>query len=180
MIKYEKWLMAIIMLAAVALFLIAGSAFAGQAVVTWTNPTARTDGSPLTNLAGTEVEFGTCSGTAFGTVIGAQAVTGTATTLTITGLTAGTYCFRAQSVDANNLHSAWSAVASKVVPVAPPNPPTIVTISTIAFQLRQVKPGVFALVRSGSVIKGESCDLLPGLGQFGVSQGKVAICGEAS
>jgi hypothetical protein len=35
MIKYQKWLMALIMLAAVALFLMAGSASAQTKTVTW-------------------------------------------------------------------------------------------------------------------------------------------------
>lgn len=169
------------MLALLALLVLAGSAVAGQAVVTWTNPTARTDGTALTaaQIGSTEVDHGTCSGTAFGTSSGTQSATGAATTLTITGLVPGTYCFRARTVDTSGVQSGWSAVVSKVVPVAAPNPPTIVTVSTIAFQFKQWSDGrnSFALVRSGSVEKGVACELLPGLGSFGVAQGKVAVCG---
>jgi hypothetical protein len=171
-----------IMLAMVAVcLLLAKSAIAGQAVVTWTNPTTRTDGSafPLSAIGSTQVEYGTCSGTAFGTVAGNQSATGGATTLTITNLAAGTWCFRARSVDTSGLQSGWSAIASKVVPVAPPNPPTIVTVATTAYVLKQWADGrkVFSLVQSGSVPLGIECDLLPGLPGFGIADGKVAVCG---
>lgn len=181
MIRYEKWLMALIMLGALALFLIAGSAFAGQAVVTWTNPTARTDGTALTaaQIGSTEVEYGTCSGTAFGTVTGTQAVTGAGTTLTITGITAGTYCFRARTHDTLNNLSAWSNIASKVVPMAPPNPPVLVTVSTYAYEFRPRTFGGFKLVRVADVQIGAPCAEIPGLTDsgFGIAEGKVAICG---
>lgn len=173
--KYEKWLMALIMLGAVALFLMAGSAFAGQAVVTWTNPTTRTDGStfPSSQIGSTEVEYGLCSGGTLVTTTGAQAVTGAATTLTILSLPAGTWCFRARTVDTGNVHSGWSAVVSKVVPVAPPNPPVIVTVSTIAYEM-QVRRGQLRLVRS-RVPLGVECEptKIAGLGMVG---DKIAFC----
>lgn len=179
--KYQKLLMALILLGALALLLLAGSAFAGQAVVTWTNPTARTDGSALTaaQIGSTEVEYGTCSGTAFGTVTGTQAVTGAATTLTVLNLAAGTYCFRARTHDTANNLSAWSNIASKVVPVAPPNPPVIVTVSTYAYEFRPRLLGGFKLVRVADVQMGVPCAEIPGLtgSGFGIADGKVAICG---
>lgn len=178
--KYEKWLMAIVMLVALALFLLAGSAFAGQAVVTWTNPTARTDGSALTaaQIGSTEVEYGTCSGTAFGTATGTSAVTGAGTALTILNLAPGTYCFRARTHDTGNNLSAWSNIASKVVPLALPNPPTIVTVSTYAYEFRQRVLGGFKLVRVADVPMGIPCAEIPGLAGsgFGLADGKVAIC----
>lgn len=181
MIKYEKWLMALIMLGALALFLLAGKAFAGQAVVTWTNPTARTNGAalPSTEIGSTQVEWGTCSGTAFGTTSGTQSATGAATTLTITNLAAGTYCFRARTVDTLNGYSLWSNIASKVVPLAPPNPPVLVTISTYAYEFRPRTLGGFKLVRVADVQIGVACAEIPGLTEtdFGIADGKVAICG---
>lgn len=172
--KYEKGLM--------ALFLLAGSALAGEAVVTWTNPTTRTNGAalPSTEIGSTQVEWGTCSGTAFGTTSGTQSATGAATTLTITNLAAGTYCFRARTVDTLNGYSLWSSIASKVVPLAPPNPPTIVTVSTYAYEFRPRTFGGFKLVRVADVKKGVPCSEIPGLtgSGFGIAEGKVAICGE--
>ena len=173
--KYQKLLMALILLGALALLLLAGSAFAGQAVVTWTNPTTRTDGSALTaaQIGSTEVEYGTCSGTAFGTPTGAQSVTGAATTLTVTNLAAGTWCFRARTVDTGSNHSAWSAVVSKVVPVAPPSPPVLVTVSTVAYEMR-FRRGQLRLVRS-RVPLGVECEptKIAGLGMVG---DKIAFC----
>ena len=172
--KYEKGLM--------ALFLLAGSALAGEAVVTWTHPTARTDGTafPLTAIGSTLVEYGTCSGTAFGTASGNQSVTGAATTLTVTNLAAGTWCFHARTVDTGGAQSNWSAAVSKVVPVAPPNPPTIVTVSTYAYEFRPRMFGGFKLVRVADVKQGVPCSEIPGLtgSGFGIAEGKVAICGE--
>lgn len=179
--KYQKLLMALILLGALALLLLAGSAFAGQAVVTWTNPTARTDGSALTaaQIGSTEVEYGLCSGGTLVTATGAQAVTGAATTLTVLNLPAGTWCFRARTVDTGNNHSGWSAVVSKVVPVAPPNPPVIVTVSTYAYEFRPRVLGGFKLVRVADVQMGIPCAEIPGLTDsgFGIADGKVAICG---
>jgi hypothetical protein len=166
---------------ALMLFFIAGAAFAGQAVVTWTNPTARTDGSVLTaaQIGSTEIEYGTCSGTAFGTVTGTSAVTGAGTTLTILNLAPGAYCFRARTHDTGNNLSAWSNIASKVVPVAAPNPPVIVTISTYAYEFRPRTFGGFKLVRVADVPMGAPCSEIPGLTEvgFGIADGKVAICG---
>jgi hypothetical protein len=179
--KYQKWLMALIMLGALALFLLAGNAFAGQAVVTWTNPTARTDGSALTaaQIGSTEVEYGTCSGTAFGTATGTSAVTGAGTALTILNLAPGTYCFRARTHDTSNNLSAWSNIASKVVPMAPRNPPVLVTVSTYAYEFRPRTFGGFKLVRVADVQMGAPCSEIPGLtgAGFGIADGKVAICG---
>lgn len=150
-------------------------------MVTWTNPTTRTDGSALTaaQIGSTEVEYGTCSGTAFGTPTGAQSVTGAATTLTVTNLAAGTWCFRARTVDTGSNHSAWSAVVSKVVPVAPPSPPTLVTIATYAYEFRPRLIGGFRLVRVADVPMGIPCAQIPGLTEFslGIADGKVAVCG---
>jgi hypothetical protein len=58
--KYQKWLMALIMLGALALFLIAGSAFAGTATVSLTPPTLRTDGSTITGALTYRYDIGTC------------------------------------------------------------------------------------------------------------------------
>jgi hypothetical protein len=179
-VKYEKILMALIMLGAVALFLLAGSAFAGQAVVTWTNPTTRTDGSALTSaqIGSTEVEYGTCSGTAFGTVTGTSATTGAGTSLTISNLAPGTYCFRARTHDTANNVSDWSSIASKVVPVAPPNPPVIVTVATTAYEFRMYSGGSLRLVRATGVLPlGVECAPIPGLTGYGIVGDRVGKCG---
>lgn len=169
----------IMLLLAILLFFFVGGAFAGEAVVSWTNPTTRTDGSALTAIGSTKVEWGTCSGSAFGTTQGSQSTTGAATTITITGLPAGSVCFRAATVDTAGLQSGWSNIASKVVPVAPPNPPVIVTVSVYAYEFRPRTLGGFKLVRVADVPMGVPCSEIPGLtaSGFGIADGKVAICG---
>lgn len=179
--KYQKLLMALIMLGAVALFLMVGNAFAGEATVTWTNPTTRTDGSALaaSQIGSTKIEWGTCQGSSFGAAAGSASAVGAATSLVVQNLPAGTYCFRAATIDAAGLQSGWSAVASKVVPVAPPNPPVIVTVSTYAYEFRPRVLGGFKLVRVADVQMGIPCAEIPGLtgSGFGIADGKVAICG---
>lgn len=154
-------------------------AFAGTATVTWTNPTARTDGTalPASQIGSTRVEWGTCSGSAFGTTQGNQSATGAVTSTIISDLIPGTYCFRAATVDAAGVQSGWSNIASKVVPVAPPNPPVIVTVMTTAYIFKITQRGLLRLVQSGTVPLGVACTPLPGLPTFGLVGDKIGICG---
>lgn len=175
--NYTKIMAAVIMLAALGLFLLAGSAFAGTATVTWTNPTTRTDGSALTGAISTRVEWGTCNGTAFGSAVGEKTATGTSTTVT---LPAGSYCFRAFTRDSSNVESAASNVLAKLVPVAPPNPPTLVTISTVAYEMKLFPNGFWHLAMNGSVELGVPCTPVAtdtATQWLGIVDGKFAICG---
>lgn len=112
-------------------------ALAADVTVTWTHPTQFTDGSTLAlgQIASTRVEYGSCSGSAFGTRVGDVTVPAPATTTTIAGFAPGTHCFRAftrTTAAAGGQESAPSAVASRVIAFPPPNPPTIVTVATVA------------------------------------------------
>ena len=147
----------IIGVAALLLLLIGIKAFAGAATITWTHPTQYTDGTAIgaTDITQTRVEYGTCNGAAFGTVSGQQIATGTAATLTLNNLAAGTWCFRAYTT-AKGAESAASNVASKVVPQAAPNPPTLVTVSTTAYTIgRQGR--YYTMVPAGTVPLGTAC-----------------------
>lgn len=131
-----------------ALFLAAGaallstdSALAASAAVSWTLPTQYEDGSTLAgaDIASTTVEYGTCSGTAFGTKAGQVVATGGASSATVNNLAPGTWCFRAfvTTVAAKGaVSSGFSNVASKTVPFPAPKPPTLVDV-ILAF-LRRV------------------------------------------
>jgi hypothetical protein len=173
MIKYEKWLMALIMLAAVALFLIAGKAFAGTATVSFTAPTLRTDGSPITGALTYRYEVGTCPSLA--TIN--HTMTQAATSYTVT-LPPGTYCFRVFAIEAGGGTSGPSNIPTKTITIAPPVP-LIITISSNGYVLKQWSDGrkVFSLAGSGSVPLGIACEPLPGLTGYGLADGKVAICG---
>ena len=61
-------------LALVLGLLAAFPAYAAKVRVSWTNPTANTDGSTLTDLASVTVQWGSCVGTAFGTLQSAATV----------------------------------------------------------------------------------------------------------
>lgn len=133
----DWWMWAAFLLLVALLALIGGpdTAQAGQATVSWTNPSANTDGSPLpaSQITGSVVEWGTCSGAAFGAPAGETTTAGAATSVVIESLAPGAYCFRV-ATRANGLQSEWSAVAAKAVPFPAPNPPTIVTVESVALE----------------------------------------------
>ena len=145
-----------------ALLLLPFAAGAADVTVTWTHPSANTDGSALSvsNIASTRVEYGSCSGTAFGTKAGEVVVPAPATTTTVT-LAPGTHCFRAYTrtvAAVGGLESGPSGVASKVVPYSPPNPPVITVVNIVAYEIRQSPRGMVSLGRNvGTVPLGTAC-----------------------
>lgn len=84
----------------------------GSASLSWQPPTTRTDGTPLTNLAGYRVHYGTAQGSYPNRVtIANPGVTSTV----IENLPPGTYWFVVTAYDANGLESGYSTAASKPV-----------------------------------------------------------------
>ena len=70
----------------------------------WDTPTTNADGSPLTDLAGYWIYYGTSSGSYIG-----KTYAGSVTTYTLTNLTKGqTYYIVATSIDTSNNESAFS------------------------------------------------------------------------
>ena len=135
-----------------------GPLLAANVTVSWTHPTQFTDGSALAlnQIASTRVEYGSCAGTAFGTVAGQVTVPAPATTTTISGFAPGTHCFRAYTrttVAAGNQESGPSGIATKVIAFPPPNPPTIVTVETVAKVLTRWGLGL----KVGTVALGTPC-----------------------
>lgn len=123
----------------VTLFILSAPAYGQGANVTaqWTNPTQNVDGSTIPasgpgSLTSTRLEWGTCSGTAFGTRIAEQIVAAPATSFTITNLGPGTYCFRAFSRNTFGQESAPSGVVQRVIAPPVPNPPTLTTVAVVA------------------------------------------------
>lgn len=154
---------------AAALFLLTalfvGIASAGTANLTWTNPTTRTDGSPVT-VAQVKVYRGATCATQ--TVIATLPVVAA---YTDTSAPAGSNCYAVTALDAGGLESAKSVTATLVVPVAPPSAPTglagVVQVSdTGAYKLRQSVDG-FAFVRIGTVPAGTAC-LDQSVGEYAV------------
>lgn len=140
--------------ALVVLFTVAlcSVAHAADAALSWSLATQNTDGSAIPasgagSLTATRVEWGSCSGTAFGTKAGEVTVPTPATTTTVTGLGVATYCFRAFSRNTYGVESAASLVVSKTVPAPTPNPP-VLAVPVIAGML--VTP-VYSVTKVGAM-----------------------------
>lgn len=150
-------------LAAIALCLGASPTHAGDAVLTWTLATQNTDGTAIpasgpTSLASTRVEWGSCSGSNFGTKAGEQVVAKPATTYTVTNLSAGTYCFRAYSRTVAGVESAPTNAVTKTILQAPPNPPGNLAVADLVVYQVIGTPDAFALLPVGTVPAGTACD----------------------
>jgi hypothetical protein len=86
---------------------------AGSATLTWAKPTQNTDGSPLTNLAGYVVRYGTSAA-----ALSSQISIGSpnSTDVEISNLAAGNWYFEVAAINTSNVESQFSALASKAVP----------------------------------------------------------------
>lgn len=148
---------------AIALCLGASPTHAGDAVLTWTLATQNTDGTTIPasgagSLTGTRVEWGSCSGSNFGTKAGEQVVAKPAVTYTVTGLAPGTHCFRAYSRNTYGVESDPTNVVSKVIAPPTPQPPGTLTVAaTVAYQVIGT-PDRFAMVPVGTIPAGTECD----------------------
>jgi hypothetical protein len=102
-----------ILLAAI-IFLNASDLFAGSATLSWDPPTTNEDGTPLTDLAGYKIYYGTSSGNY------SQSVdVGKVTTFTAGNLTEGvTYYFAATAYDISANESKYSNEVSKTIPLS--------------------------------------------------------------
>lgn len=168
------------LIVAALLVLVLGSAIwqaarAADLSVSWTYPTTNTDGSAIPasgagSISGFVLEWGTCSGTAFGTKLGGAAPTSPATSYTVTGLAPGTYCVRIAAVNSYAVVSAFSNVANKTITAPTPNPP-VLTIATIAYELRGYSNGTYRFVQVGTVEKGAPCPGMKLSGDFHAYEG---------
>jgi len=84
----------------------------GGATLSWTPPTLRVDGTPLTNLAGYRIRYGTAPGS-FSSEL--QIPNPGITSCVIENLPAGTYYFVAIAYDSAGLESAPSEAVSKTI-----------------------------------------------------------------
>jgi hypothetical protein len=85
---------------------------AGSAQLNWKPPTANTNGSALTDLAGVRIFYGNSPSSLSHSV---QVAGSSATTYTISGLAAGTWYFGAQAYTTTGISSAMSSIVSKAV-----------------------------------------------------------------
>jgi hypothetical protein len=84
----------------------------GSATVSWTPPTLRSDGSPLNNLAGYRIHYGTSSGSYSQSI---TVDTAGLTTFTVENLAAGTYYFAVTAFDSAGMESSYSTPVSKTI-----------------------------------------------------------------
>ena len=132
-----------LLLVALLLLLAAGPARATQVTRSWTLPTQNEDNSPIPTsgsgaLTATRVQWGTCSGTSFGTAAGEMLVNVPATSATITGLTPGAViCIRAFARNNLGQESSASNVVQATVPTPKPKPPVLSSTSNVAWEYRR-------------------------------------------
>jgi Putative Ig domain len=84
----------------------------GSANLTWTVPTQNTDGSPVTDLAGYHIYYGTSSGAWTSTITVLDA---TETSYVVDGLAPGTYYFTIVAFNSSGEDSPQSNIASKTI-----------------------------------------------------------------
>jgi hypothetical protein len=90
----------------------AADASTGAATLSWVAPTENTDGTPLTNLAGYRIHYGTNADALTQEV--SINTTGT-TTYMVTDLAPATYYFAIKAVTADGVESSLSSVGSKTI-----------------------------------------------------------------
>ena len=84
----------------------------GSATLSWTEPTENTDGTPITDLAGYHIYYGTSQGALTSTVTIAVA---TETSYVVSGLAPGTYYFTVVAYNTAGVDSPRSNMASKTI-----------------------------------------------------------------
>jgi len=141
----------------------------GSATVNWTAPTTNTNGTPLTNLAGFKVLFGTSASA----LNQSQMVNDPrATSKTLSSLGAGTWYFAVRAVNSNQVESDSSNVGQKTINAAtaaktvnitinaaPPPPTTsLKTTGTRVFDVVSQNGGRTLGVQVGTIALGKPCD----------------------
>ncbi len=119
----------------------------GSAVVSWVAPTANTNGTPLTNLAGFRVYYGTSSTSLTqSTTVNNMA----ARSATISPLVPGTWYFKVRAFNASQVESNDSNLASKTVAGATAANTVRIAIAPGTQTRRTVATSVYDVVRNSS------------------------------
>lgn len=157
-----------------------GICLAGTTLLTWTPPLTNTDGSALTNLSGYRIEYGSCSGSLFGTKAGEWTQIAPASSSLSPNLAAGTYCFRVYARSSASTESVASNVTTKVIPPSVPNPPTNVTaVDPTVYEPRRFLWWTFAY-EVGVVPLGTVCQANRFGSLYGVPSSKVTLVRRAA
>jgi hypothetical protein len=137
------------------LLLLPSIAIAGSVTLDWTAPTLNDDGTPLTDLAGYKLYYGTATGD-YPNVI--DIADPSALSYVVDSLPPGDYFFVATAYNTALVESIYSNEATKTVPPVAPAPPGNLTVQDlVAFVVLKIDDGI-SLVAAGSVPSGTSCD----------------------
>ncbi len=152
--------------------LLASPAIAGQVVLSWDPPTTNTDGTPLTDLGGYKLYYGTGSGS-YGSVIDV----GNVITYTVTGLLDGTYYFAVTAHDTLGNESNFSnEVFRTIASVAIPAPNALQAVGTGGtVTLSWDKPN-YADIVGYQISRGSSAGLYNTFYDVGPAQTSSASC----
>ncbi len=115
------------------LFIVISSstAYAGEVTLSWNAPTTNEDGTPLTDLDGYIVYYGTASGS-----YSQDTNVGNVTTYQVTGLTDGaTYYFSVTAYDTSGNESAYANENSKYIPIPDTTSPVISAVQSSGITL---------------------------------------------
>jgi hypothetical protein len=178
---FSTWVLATLtVLMLVAGLLLSRAARAGEAEVTWTHPTQYVDGTalPISQIARTEIEYGICNGLNSGFMATPApvivSVTAPAAARTITGLAAGTWCFRARTVSTlNTTPSAWTVNANGtlpykvILPPVPQPPSNLMLANTQVFTVVKQRDA-FVMLPVGTAPAGTACDPLQSVNGYHV------------
>ncbi len=85
----------------------------GTATLSWTPPTANSDGSALTNLAGYRIYYGTSASSLTRQI---QVANAGISTYVVSGLTGGTYYFAVRAYNSAGVESTSSNIVTKIIP----------------------------------------------------------------
>jgi hypothetical protein len=133
------------------LFLYAGKVYSGLATLSWDPPTTNADGTPLTDLAGYKVYYGTVSGS-----YSQNINVGNITTYTVADLNNGTYYFAVTAYNTSGNESEYSNEVSK----------TIQPIQQYTLTLNKLGTGTGTVTSSPSGINcGSDCSEVYGAGK---------------
>lgn len=134
--------------------IVACSAFAGEATLTWTAPTTNEDGSALTDLAGYRIYYGT-SETTMTTQI--QLANPGLLTYVVPNLTPATWYFNMTAYTTANRESAHTNFVTKTIEPTIPNPPPDLYIQGTDVYTLTKQRDTISFLRVGSAPAGTKC-----------------------
>ncbi len=134
--------------------IVACSAFAGEATLSWTAPTQNEDGSTLTDLAGYRIYYGTSQATMTTQI---QIANPGLLTYVIPNLAPATWYFNMTAYTTSNLESAHTNFVTKIIePTIPNPPPDLYILGTDVYTLTKQRDSI-SFLKVGTAPAGTKC-----------------------